>query len=67
MAPSCHPCGSGRASHSNRAVTLEGPDGSLSGMDVMLHESGSFGSHLTRYVVYEARFILLQPGSVGAT
>ena len=31
----------------------------------MLFESGPFGSHLTRYVVYDAGFTLLQPGPVG--
>jgi len=30
-----------------------------------LFESGPFGSHLTRYVVYDAGFTLLQPGPVG--
>ena len=35
-------------------VELEGPDGGLSGKGIMLFESGPFGSHLTRYVVYDA-------------
>ncbi len=46
-------------------VELEGPDGSLSGKGIMLYESGPFGSHLTKFVVYDAGFTLLQPGSVG--
>ena len=46
-------------------VELEGPDGSLCGKGIMLYESGPFGSHLTKFVVYDAGFTLLQPGSVG--
>ena len=46
-------------------VELEGPDGGLSGKGIMFFESGPFGSHLTKYVVYDAGFTLLQPGPVG--
>ena len=46
-------------------VDLEGPDGSLSGTGIMMYESGPFGAHLTKYVVYAAGFTLLQPGPVG--
>ena len=46
-------------------VELKGPDGSLSGRGIMFFESGPFGSHLTKYVVYDAGFTLLQPGPVG--
>ena len=46
-------------------VTLEGPDGSLNGRGIMFLESGPFGSHLTKYVVYDTGFSLLQPGPVG--
>ena len=46
-------------------VELGGPDGSLRGRGIMFLESGPFGSHLTKYVVYDAGFTLLQPGPVG--
>ena len=46
-------------------VELEGPDGSLSGKGIMLYESGPFGSYLTKFVVYDAGFTVLQPGPVG--
>ena len=46
-------------------VQLEGPDVSLSGRGIMFLESGPFGSHLTKYVAYDAGFTLLQPGPVG--
>ncbi len=47
------------------SVELEGPDDGLSGKGIIFFESGPFGSHLTKYVVYDAGFTLLQPGPVG--
>ena len=46
-------------------VELVGPEGSLHGQGIMLFESGPFGAFLTKYVVYDAGFTLLQPGPVG--
>ena len=46
-------------------VTLAGPEGTLNGKGIMLFESGAFGAFLTRYVVYDAGFTLLQPGPLG--
>ena len=46
-------------------VELEGPEGGLSGTGLMFFESGPFGAHLTKFVVYDAGFTLLQPGPVG--
>ena len=46
-------------------VELEGQDRSLSGRGIAFLETGPFGAHLTKYVVYDAGFALLQPGTVG--
>lgn len=47
------------------AVELEGPERSLRGQGIVFLETGPFGAHLTKYVVYDAGFALLQPGAVG--
>ena len=47
------------------AVELEGPGGSLRGQGIVFLETGPFGTHLTKYVVYDAGFAVLQPGAVG--
>ena len=47
------------------AVELEGPGRSLRGQGIVFLETGPFGAHLTKYVVYDAGFALLQPGAVG--
>ena len=47
------------------AVELEGPGGSLRGQGIVFLETGPFGAHLTKYVVYDAGFAVLQPGAVG--
>ena len=43
-------------------VDLEGP---LRGQGLMFLETGPFGAHLTKYVVYDVGFALLQPGPIG--
>lgn len=46
-------------------VELEGQDRSLRGQGILFLETGPFGAHLTKYVVYDAGFALLQPGPLG--
>ena len=46
-------------------VEIDGPDRSLRGRGIVFLETGPFGAHLTKYVVYDAGFALLQPGAVG--
>ena len=46
-------------------VELEGRDRSLNGRGIAFLATGPFGAHLTKYVVYDAGFALLQPGTVG--
>lgn len=46
-------------------VDLEGPEAPLRGQGLMFLETGPFGAHLTKYVVYDVGFALLQPGPIG--
>ncbi|MEE2637339.1 MAG: hypothetical protein VYE68_08930 [Acidobacteriota bacterium] len=46
-------------------VELEGQDQTLRGQGILFLETGPFGAHLTKYVVYDAGFAILQPGPIG--
>jgi hypothetical protein len=46
-------------------VELDGPEGRLNGQGLMFLETGPFGAYLTKYVVYDIGFALLQPGPIG--